>query len=81
MIDIKKLIWVADKTKMTCRNIENNITVKMDIENQAITGKIDYMPIELFGEIAELENGEKIIQEIVKIAEEEYQKEPLPKLG
>ena len=74
MIDIENLIWIVDKTSMICRNVENNITIKMNAENNTITGKIQYMPIELFGEIAESENGEKIIQSIVKSAEEEYLK-------
>ena len=74
MIDIENLTWVVDKSAMTCRNAENNITIKMEIINKTITGKIQFMPIELFGEIAELENGEKIVQRMVEKAVEEYLK-------
>jgi len=74
MTAIEKWTWIVDKNEMICRNTENNITVKMSFEDGVIKGKIQDMPMELFGEIAEIENGEKIIMQIVKIAEEEYSK-------
>jgi len=74
MTDIKKWTWIVDKNEMICKNTENNITVKMSSEGGEIKGKIQDMPMELFGEIAEIENGEKIIMQIVKMAEEEYSK-------
>ena len=72
MTDIEKWTWIIDKAEMICRNTENNITVKMSDENGVIKGKIQDMPMELFGEIAGFGNGEKIIMQIVKTAEEEY---------
>ena len=74
MTDIKQWVWIADKEKMICRNIENNVTVKMEKKGNKIKGKIQDMPMELFGELAGFENGEKIIMQIVKMAEEEYGK-------
>jgi len=72
MIDAEKWTWIVDKTEMTCRNTDNNVTVKMNIEDRILKGKLHDMPIELFGEIAALEEGEKIIKKIVSLAEEEY---------
>ena len=72
MIDVEKWIWTIDKKEMTCRNDENNVTVKMNNENGMLKGKLHDMPMELFGKIAELENGEEVIIKIVKKAEKEF---------
>ena len=74
MTDVEKWVWIVDKNGMSCRNEENNVTVKITDEAGVLKGKIHDMPIELFGEIAKIEDGEKIIMRIVKLAEEEYQK-------
>ena len=74
MTDAEKWVWAADKNEMICRNAEKNVTVKMSYEDGVIKGKIQDMPMELFSEIAGLENGEKIIMQIVKAAEEVYLK-------
>ena len=75
MIDVEKWTWIVDRKEKTCRNEENNVTVKINTENGIIKGKLDDMPIELLGKIAEFEDGEKTIIKIVKTAEEEYSKQ------
>ena len=75
MIDAEKWTWIIDKNDMTCKNAENNVVVKMYPEDGTVKGKLKDMPIELFGKIAGLESGEKIIMQIVKAAEEEYSKQ------
>ncbi|MCL2070396.1 MAG: hypothetical protein FWH19_05365 [Treponema sp.] len=72
MTEINNWQWVVDKDEMCCRNLENNVTVKMEKEGQILRGKIHDMPMELFGKIAEIENGEEIIMQIVKMAEENF---------
>ena len=72
MIDVKKWEWIADKERMICRNAKYNVTVKMIREKDSIKGKIEDMPIELFGKIAELENGENIIRQITESAEKAF---------
>jgi len=74
MIGIEKWTWIIDKKETICRNAENNISVKMNMEDGVIKGKLQDIPMELFGKIAQLEDGEKIIMQIVKKAEEEYLK-------
>ena len=72
MTDLANWIWIVDKKGMTCRNAENNVTVKMETEDGKTSGKIQYMPMELFGEIAGIRDGEKIIEQIVRMAEAEF---------
>ena len=74
MLSIENWTWIIDKKEAICRNTENNISVKMNMEDGVIKGKLQDMPMELFGKIAQLEDGEKIIMQIVKNAEEEYLK-------
>ena len=74
MIDLDKWVWIVDRKEMICRNAEHNVTVKMVTEDGEIKGKLHHMPMELFGEIAGISSGEKIIERIVKMAEEKYQK-------
>ena len=72
MINIEGWSWIVDTTEKTCRNVENEVTIKMEKEGGSLRGMLQNMPIDLFSEIAEYRNGEKIIAEIVKTAEEEY---------
>ena len=72
MKDVDEWIWKVDKKEMTCSNEEYNVMIKMQKDGEAIRGKLQDMPLELFGEISELENGEKIIEKIVTNAEKEY---------
>jgi hypothetical protein len=57
---------------MTCKNVENAVTIKIEKNGDNFKGMIRDMPIGLFSEIAKYRDGERIIEEIVKIAEEEY---------
>ena len=72
MIDATKWKWVCDKSEMICCNAENNITVKIDRAGKAYNGKLQGIPLELLGKIARLKNGERIIERIVRAAEEEF---------
>ena len=46
--------------------------IKIQKDGEIIKGKIHDMPMELFGEISELKNGEKIIEKMVANAEKEF---------
>ena len=72
MIDIDRWKWVVDTNEMTCRNVENEITIKMEKEGETLKGMIRDMPMDLFSKIAEYGDGEMIIERIVKTAENEY---------
>ena len=72
MIDFTEWTWVVDIKGMTCRNHENEVVVKIQKENKNLKGELLDMPVALFAEIAKCENGEKIIEKIVKNAQEEY---------
>jgi hypothetical protein len=72
MIDIERWNWIINTDDMTCRNEENAVTIQMEKEGEFLRGKLRDMPIELFAKISRYENGEKIIEEIVRTAEEEY---------
>jgi hypothetical protein len=72
MINFTEWTWVIDKKEMTCRNKENEVVVKMRKDAKKISGQLLDMPVALFAEIAGYENGEKIIEKIVKKAQEEY---------
>jgi hypothetical protein len=72
MMDILGWNWVVDTDEMTCRNVENAVTIKIEKKGDNFKGMIRDMPIGLFSEIAKYRDGERIIEEIVKIAEEEY---------
>jgi len=75
MIDVMGWSWIVDTDKMTCRNVENEVTVKIEKNGDNFKGMIKDMPIGLFSEIARYRDGEKIIEEIVKTAEKEYLKQ------
>ena len=72
MIDVKGWSWIVDINERTCKNVENEVIIKMEKEGESLKGMLKDMPIGLFSEIAGYGNGEKIIEEIVKTAENEY---------
>jgi hypothetical protein len=74
MMDIPGWEWVVDTNEMTCRNPENAVTIKIEKKGDYFKGMIRDMPMGLFSEIAKYGDGERIIEEIVKTAEEEYLK-------
>ena len=71
-MDVSGWNWVVDTNDMTCRNEENNVIIKMEKVGDFVRGRLHDMPMELFAEISRYENGEKIIEKIVKKAEEKY---------
>ena len=71
-MDVNEWNWVVNTNDMTCRNEENNVIIKMERDGDFLRGILHDMPIELFAEISRYENGEKIIERIVKMAEEKY---------
>ena len=74
MTDIGKWSWVVDINEMTCKNVENEITIKINKNGETFKGMIRDMPMDLFSRIAGYGDGELIIEKIVKTAEEEYYK-------
>jgi len=74
MTDILGWNWVVDTNEMTCKNVENAVTIKMEKYGNYFKGIIKDMPMGLFSEIATYGDGERIIEKIVKIAEEKYLK-------
>ena len=72
MMNILGWNWVVDTNEMTCKNLENAVTIKMEKNGDNFKGMIRDMPIGLFSEIAKYRDGERIIEEIVKTAEKEY---------
>ena len=64
--------WVVNTNDMTCRNTENNVIIKMKNDGDFLRGTLHDMPMKLFAEISGYEDGEKIIEAIVKKAEEKY---------
>ena len=72
MMDILGWNWIVDTNEMTCTNVENEVTIKMEKSGDNFKGMIRDMPMGLFSEIAKVRDGERIIEEIVKTAEEEY---------
>ena len=71
-MNVNESSWVVNKTDMTCRSVENNVIIKMEKKGGVLRGIIHDMPMELFAEIAGYADGEKIIEKIVKTAEEKY---------
>jgi hypothetical protein len=72
MLDIMGWNWVVNTDEMTCKNVENEVTIKIEKTGDNFRGMIRDMPIGLFSEIAKLRDGERIIENIVRTAEEEY---------
>jgi hypothetical protein len=48
MITITDGTWIADLGSMTCRNLENRITVTFRRRGKTFEGKLDDMPVELW---------------------------------
>jgi len=71
-MDVNDWNWVVDTNDMTCRNVENNVIIKMEKDGGFLRGTLHDMPMELFAEISRYKDGEKIIERIVKTAEEKY---------
>ena len=72
MIDVSEWDWVVNKNDMTCKNVENQVVVKIEKDSGNLRGMLYDMPMSLFAEISKYENGEKIIERIVRMAEAEY---------
>ena len=72
MINVGEWNWIVDTNEMTCRNVENEVTIKMQKDGEKLKGTLHDMPIDLFAKIAQYGNGERIIEKIVRMAEEEY---------
>ena len=73
MINVGEWDWIVNTDDMTCKNTENEVTIKMEMVNGSLKAKLQDMPMELFAEISGYINGEKIIEEIVRTAGEKYQ--------
>ena len=71
-MDVNGWNWVVDTNDMTCRNVENDVIIKMEKVGDFLRGRLHDMPMKLFAEISRYEDGEKIIEKIVKTAEEKY---------
>jgi len=71
MIGVSEWVWIFDKACMTCRNVENDVVVVLEKGENVFMGKLRDIPMDLFGKIAELEYGERIIADIVNSAERE----------
>ena len=71
-MDVSEWNWVINTNDMTCRNLENAVTIKMENDGESLRGTLFDMPIKLFAEISKYADGEKIIERIVKTAEEKY---------
>ena len=72
MIDVGNWSWIIDTDEMTCRNLENDVTITIKKEGENLRGIIRDMPLDLFSKIAEYDDGERIIEKMVKTAEKEY---------
>ena len=72
MMDINGWNWVVNTDTMTCKNVENQVIVKMERDGETLRGMIHDMPMKLFAEISKYDDGEKIIENIVRMAEAEY---------
>ena len=71
-MDVSEWNWVVNTNDMTCRNVENNVIIKMEKDGDFLRGTLHDMPMKLFTEIAKYEDGEKIIEKIVRMAEKKY---------
>ena len=72
MMDVSGWDWVVNTKDMTCRNAEHDVIIKMEKDGDSLRGKLHDMPMELFAEISRYEDGEEIMEEIVKTAEAKY---------
>jgi len=69
MINVNGWVWVFDKAAMVCRNEEHRVAVKIEKKAGGYFGKLQDMPMDLFSEISRDKDGEKIIEMIVRQAE------------
>ena len=72
MIDVGEWSWVVNINDMTCKNLENGVTIKMEMVGDNLKGKLLDMPMKLFAEVSKYSDGEKIIEKIIRLAEDEY---------
>ena len=72
MINVGEWHWVVNMDDMTCKNLENEVTIKIERVGEDLKAMLHDMPIELFAEISGYNDGEKIIENIVRLAGEEY---------
>ena len=72
MINVAGWNWIVNTDDMTCKNAENEVIIKMEQVDGSLKAKLHDMPMELFAEISGYSNGEKIIEKIVRMAEEKY---------
>ena len=68
MIDVSEWVWIFDGASMMCRNAENEVVVAFEKVEGVYAGKLRDIPMKLFGAIAELEYGERVIADIIKNA-------------
>jgi len=71
-MDVNEWNWVVNTNDMTCKNVENDVIIKMEMVGDFPRGRIEDMPMKLFAEISKYADGEKIIEKIVKTAEKKY---------
>ena len=72
MKDLGEWTWEVNTKDMTCRNVENAVTIKMQGEGKNLKAVLHDMPIELFAEISGYVDGEKIIENMVMMARKEF---------
>ena len=69
MAVITKSDWIADLDDMTCRNINNKITVCFDKNGDRINGRIRDMPANLKHNWEKFPNSQLLIQKAITEAE------------
>jgi hypothetical protein len=69
MIDVNSWAWVFGRAAMVCRNEEHGVAFKIEKKAGGYFGNLQDMPIGLFSEISRVKDGEKIIEMIVRQAE------------
>jgi uncharacterized protein (AIM24 family) len=62
--------WVVDTDAMTCLNKNTRVVVEFKKKEERYIGKIKYMPLSLKGELAVINNKEKLERKAVMEAEE-----------
>ena len=66
--------WVADLDDMTCRNINNRITVSFENSGGMLIGKIKLIPLKLMQNWMRFPNSNKLIEKAVLEAENVFLK-------
>jgi hypothetical protein len=64
--------WIADLEAMTCRNISTRIVVEFQKAGKTYMGKIKEIPVEITERWERLWYGDRLKQNVVLIAEEEF---------